>query len=82
MSENKSKSGLVLVFLDRIAVDISKERALRTRLELDHLAAPVVELAEKNAIELAPAPLVSSHTCKRRLGGFVRRGKERRSEFE
>ena len=80
VSENKPKSCLVLVFLDRIAVDISKERALRARLELDHLVGPVVELEEQNAIELVPAPLVSSHTCKETFGGLVRRGRKRNSE--
>ena len=64
VAENKSKSGLVLVFLDRIAVDMSKERARGVRLDGDHLVGPVVELEEQNAIELVPAPLVSSHTCK------------------
>ena len=48
----------------------------------DQLVGLIVELAEQNAIDLVRAPLVSSQTCKRRLGGFVRRGKERRSEFE
>ena len=70
------------VFLDRSAVEVHDERARVVRLEPDQLAGPVVELAEQNAIELVRAPLVSSHTCKRRLGGFVRRGKERRSDFE
>ena len=74
------KSGLVLVFLDRIAVDMSKERARGVRLDGDHLVGPVVELEEQNAIELVPAPLVSSHTCKETFGGFVRRGRKRNSE--
>ena len=74
------KSGLVLVFLDRIAVDMSKERARSVRLDGDHLVGPVVELEEHNAIELVPAPLVSSHTCKETFGGFVRRGRKRNSE--
>ena len=64
VSEKRPKSGLVLVFLDRIAVDMSKERARGVRLDGDHLVGPVVELEEQNAIELVPAPLVSSHTCK------------------
>ena len=82
VAEIKPKSDLAVVFLDRIAVDTSKERVRRVRLDGDHLVGPVVELEEQNAIELVPAPLASSHTCKRRLGGCVRRGKERRSEFE
>ena len=64
VSGNKSKSGLVWVFFDRITVDMSKERARRVRLGGYHLVDPVVELEEQNAIELVPAPLVSSHTCK------------------
>ena len=52
------------VFFDRITVDMSKERARRVRLGGDHLVGRVVELEEQNAIELVPAPLVSSHTCK------------------
>ena len=59
VAENKPKSDLAVVFLDRIAVDTSKERARRVRLDGDHLVGPVVELEEQNAI---PAPLVSSHT--------------------
>ena len=80
VSEKRPKSGLVLVFLDRIAVDMSKERARGVRLDGDHLVGPVVELEEHNAIELVPAPLVSSHTCKETFGGFVRRGRKRNSE--
>ena len=64
VAENKSKSGLVLVFLDRSAVEVHAERARVVRLEPDQLVGLVVELAEQNAIELVPAPLVSSHTCK------------------
>ena len=37
VAENKSKSDLAVVFLDRIAVDTSKERARRVRLDGDHL---------------------------------------------
>ena len=82
VAENKPKSGLVRVFLDRSAVEVHAERARVVRLEPDQLVGLVVELAEQNAIDLVPAVVASSHTCKRRLGGFVRRGKERRSEFE
>ena len=82
VAENKSKSGLVRVFLDRSAVEVHAERARVVRLEPDQLVGLIVELAEQNAIDLVPAVVASSHTCKRRLGGFVRRGKERRSEFE
>ena len=80
VSGNKSKSGLVWVFFDRITVDMSKERARRVRLGGDYLVGPVVELEEQNAIELVPAPLVSSHTCKETFGGFVRRGRKSNSE--
>lgn len=80
VAENKPKSDLAVVFLDRIAVDTSKERVRRVRLDGDHLVGPVVELEEQNAIELVPAPLVSSHTCKETFGGFVRRGRMRNSE--
>ena len=59
---------------------MSKERARRVRLGGDYLVGPVVELEEQNAIELVPAPLVSSHTCKETFGGFVRRGRNRNSE--
>ena len=80
VAENKPKSDLAVVFLDRIAVDTSKERARRVRLDGDHIVGPVVELEEQNAIELVPAPLVSSHTCTETFGGFVRRGRMRNSE--
>ena len=78
--ENKPKCDLVVVFLDRSAVEVHDERTRVVRLEPDQLVGPVVELAEKNAIKLVRAPLVSSHTCKRRLGGFVWRGRKRNSE--
>ena len=52
------------VFLDRSAVVVHDERARVVRLEPDQLVGLLVELVEQNAIELVPAPLVSSHTCK------------------
>ena len=80
VAEERARSGLVWVFLDRSAVEAHDERARVVRLEPDHLVGPAVELEEQNAIDLAPTPLASSHTCKRRSGGFARRGKERRFE--
>ena len=80
VAEERARSGLVWVFLDRSAVEVHDERARVVRLEPDHLVGPAVELEEQNAIDLVPAPLASSHTCKRRSGGFARRGKERRFE--
>ena len=81
VAEERARSGLVWVMLDHSAVEVHDERARVVRLEPDHLAGPAVELEEqKNAIGLAPAPLAPSHTCKRRSGGFARRGKERRFE--
>ena len=64
VAENKSKSGLVRVFLDRSAVEVHNERARVVRLEPDQLVGLLVEVVEQNAIELVHAPLVSSHTCK------------------
>ena len=58
---------------DRSAVEVHDERARIVRLEPDYLVGPAVELEEQNAIDLVPAPLASSHTCKRRSGGFARR---------
>ena len=64
VAENKPKSCLVRVFLDRSAVEVHAERARVVRLEPDQLVGLLVELVEQNAIELFHAPLVSSHTCK------------------
>ena len=80
VAEERARSGLVWVFLDRSAVEVHDERARVVRLEPDHLVGPAVELEEQNAIELVPAPLVSSHTCKETFGGFVWRGRMRNSE--
>ena len=44
--------------------EIRNELTSHAGLDPDQLVDPVVELAEQNAIELVPAPLVSSHTCK------------------
>ena len=68
------KSGLVLVFLDRIAVDMSKERARGVRLDGDHLVGPVVELDEHNAIDLVPAPCLAAHLCKQTIRGIAAEG--------
>ena len=60
--------------------EIRNELTSHVGLEPDQLVVSVVELAEQNAIELVPAPLVSSHTCKETFGGFVRRGRKSNSE--
>ena len=74
VAENKPKSGLVRVFLDRSAVEVHAERARVVRLEPDQLVGLVVELAEQNAIDLVRAPLVSSHTCKKMIRGIAAEG--------
>ena len=82
VQNNKPKSELFLFFSTADAVDGGQDRARLVGLEPGRDIGQVVALAEQNAIDLVPAVVASSHTCKRRLGGFVRRGKERRSEFE
>ena len=77
VAENKSKSGLVRVFLDRSAVEVHAERARVVRLEPDQLVGLVVELAEQNAIDLVRAPLVSSHTCKKMIRGIAAEARRR-----
>ena len=67
VAEIKPKSDLAVVFLDRIAVDTSKERARRVRLDGDHLVGPVVELAEQNAIELDLRNVCRRKGCDRGL---------------
>ena len=74
VAENKPKSGLVRVFLDRSAVEVHNERARVVRLEPDQLVGLLVELAEQNAIDLVRAPLVSSHTCKKMIRGIAAEG--------
>ena len=68
VAENKPKSGLVRVFLDRSAVEVHAERARVVRLEPDQLVGLLVELVEQNAIELVHAPVESQPTfqCKAR----------------
>ena len=76
VAENKPKSDLAVVFLDRIAVDTSKERVRRVRLDGDHLVGPVVELAEQNAIELDLRNVCRRTGCKvtfRAVGSEVQR---------
>ena len=64
-SENKTRADLLLSFLAADAVDIRSELTRRVvRLEAHRLVGPVVALAEQNAIDLAPAVVASSHTCK------------------
>jgi len=52
VAEERARSGLVWVFLDRSAVEVHDERARVVRLEPDHLVGPAVELEVQNAIDL------------------------------
>ena len=56
------------------AVDIRSELTRVVRLEADRLVGPVVALAEQNAIDLAPAVVASSHTCKETFRGIAAEG--------
>ena len=58
------RNDLFSCFLIVNEFEIRNELTSHVGLEPDQLVVPVVELAEQNAIELVPAPLVSSHTCK------------------
>ena len=60
----KSREVIFSCFLIVNEFEIRNELTSHVGLEPDQLVVPVVELAEQNAIELVPAPLVSSHTCK------------------
>ena len=76
VAEIKPNSGLAVVFLDRIAVDTSKGRVRRVRLDGDHLVGPAVELAEQNAIELDLRNVCRRTGCKvtfRAVGSEVQR---------
>ena len=73
-SEERARSGLVWVFLDRSAVEVHDERARVVRLEPDHLVGPAVELEEQNAIDLVRAVVASSHTCKETFGRLCTEG--------
>ena len=76
VAEERARSGLVWVFLDRSAVEVHDERARVVRLEPDHLAGPAVELEEQNAIEHVPAAYVRRKGCDRGrepLGSEVQR---------
>ena len=74
VAEERARSGLVWVFLDRSAVEVHDERARVVRLEPDHLVGPAVELEEQNAIDLVRALLASSHTCKEAFGRLCTEG--------
>ena len=73
-SENKARMDLLLSFSTADAVDIRNELTRVVRLEADRLVGPVVALAEQNAIDLAPAVLASSHTCKETFRGIAAEG--------
>ena len=74
VAEERARSGLVWVFLDRSAVEVHDERARVVRLEPDHLVAPAVELEVQNAIDLVRAVVASSHTCKKIFGRLCTEG--------
>jgi hypothetical protein len=65
---------LVLSFSTADAVGIRSELTRVVRLEADRLVGPVVALAEQNAIDLAPAVVASSHTCKETFRGIAAEG--------
>ena len=71
VAEERARSGLVWVFLDRSVVEVHDERARVVRLEPDHLVGPAVELEEQNAIDLVRAVVASSHTCKETFRGIA-----------
>ena len=73
-SENKARMDLLLSFSTADAVDIRSELTRVVRLEADRLVGQVVALAEQNAIDLAPAVVVSSHTCKETFRGIAAEG--------
>ena len=69
-SENKARMDLLLSFSTADAVDIRNELTRVVRPHADRLVGPVVALAEQNAIDLAPAVVASSHTCKETFRGI------------
>ena len=73
-SQNKARMDLLLSFSTADAVDIRSEFTRVVRLEADRLIGPVVALAEKNAIGLVRAVVVSSHTCKETFRGIAAEG--------
>ena len=73
-SENKARMDLLLSFSTADAVDIRSALTRVARLEADRLVGPVVALAEQNAIDLAPAVVASSHTCKETFRGIAAEG--------
>ena len=70
-SENKARMDLLLSFSTADAVDIRSELTRVVRLKADRLVGPVVALAEQNAIDLVPAVVASSHTCKETFRGII-----------
>ena len=73
-SENKARMDLLLSFSTAGAVDIRSELTRVVRPEADRLVGPVVTLAEQNAIDLVPAVVASSHTCKETFRGIATEG--------
>ena len=71
---NKPKSELFLLLSTADAVDVSRERARLVGLEPDRLVGQVAALAEQNPIDLAPAVVASSHTCKKMIRGIAAEG--------
>ena len=61
VQNNKPKSELFLFFSTADAVDGGQDRAQLTGLEPDQLVGPVVAFAERNVIDLAPAPYLPEH---------------------
>ena len=77
VAEQRARSGLVWVMLDRSAVEVvHDERAQVVRLEPKQLVGPAVEIEQQNAIDLVLAVLASSHTCEDTFGGFLRSQRE------
>ena len=73
-SENKARMDLLLSFSTADAVDIRSELTRVARFEDDRLVGPVVALVEQNAIDLSPAVVASSHTCKETFRGIAAEG--------
>ena len=71
---NKPKSELFLLLSTADAVDVSRERARLVGLEPDRLVGQVAALAEQNPIDLVPAVVASSHTCKKMIRGIAAEG--------
>ena len=74
VQNNKPKSELFLLLSTADAVDVSRERARLVGLEPDRLVGQVAALAEQNPIDLVPAVVASSHTCKKMIRGIAAEG--------